>query len=87
MHISFERTLIIDNEKSVVKFDYFARTNDKYQQNFQKAVQTLVDANVVTVDHVGGKAIYTGLVRNIEAVLLSKLKENPFFLVSDKIDR
>tara|TARA_B110000977_G_C11018995_1_gene470534 strand:- start:717 stop:1466 length:750 start_codon:yes stop_codon:yes gene_type:complete len=86
-HISFERTLIVDNQKSVVKFKYFARANDNYKQNFKRAVQFLIEAEVVTVDYVGDKAIYTGLVKNIEAALIPKLQENPFYLVTDKDDR
>ena len=41
----------------------------------------------VTVEYDGGKAIYTGLVKNIEAALIPNLQENPFCLVTDKDDR
>lgn len=86
-YLSFERTLIKENNKSVVQFEYFARCDDTYKQNFKKAVQLLVNEEVVTVDYLGGKAIYTGLVNDIEAALLPKLQEDPFYLVNDNDDR
>lgn len=41
----------------------------------------------VSIKYGGGRAIYTDLVKNIEAALIPNLQENPFYLVTDKDDR
>ena len=79
--IHFERTLSKGGVKSTVNYEYFARKEDKYEQNFGPAIEKLNDERIITTLTYSGRKICFGSVREISNSILKTLKTDPYFLI------
>lgn len=79
--IEFNRNLLIEGEVKKLCFEYYARKNDSFLQNFHPAIKYLIKINVLNEINVNGKIIYFGSSKNISEAILNKLTNKPYFLV------
>ena len=81
--IFFDRTFIYKNKEQTVTYEYFARKDNAYSENFSRALRYLIENKVVTKVSYGERDIFVGSVREISLSILSKLNNDPYFLVDE----
>ena len=82
--IKFNRNLSYSGKVKKVCFEYFARKNNSFSQNFYPAVKYLIKINVLNEININGKSIYFGSSKKISEVILNKLINEPNFLIINK---
>jgi len=81
--IKFNRNLLIDGKIKKLCFEYYARKNNSFLQNFSPAVKYLININALNEINVNGKSIYFGSLKNISEAILNKLIIEPYFLIKN----
>jgi len=79
--IYFDRTFLYDGQVKTVAYEYYARTDNSYAQNFSAALEYLIDKGVVTSVAYNERQILYGSVKEISLAILAKLRCDPYFLV------
>lgn len=79
--IKFNRNLYIEGKIKKLNYEYYARKNDSFSQNFHPAVKYLIKINVLNQININGKSIYFGSSKNISEAILKKLSKQPYFLI------
>lgn len=79
--IEFNRNLFNGSKIKKVCFEYFARKDNSFSQNFNPAVKYLIKINVLNEINVNGKSIYFGSSKKISEAILNKLTNEPYFLI------
>ncbi|OUX36064.1 MAG: hypothetical protein CBE33_06690 [Candidatus Pelagibacter sp. TMED273] len=82
--IEFNRNLLSAGKIKKVCFEYFARKNNNFSQNFYPAVKYLIKVKTLNEIKINGKSIYFGSSKKISEVILNKLIKDPFFLIINK---
>lgn len=79
--IEFTRYLLTEGKIKKMRFEYYAKKNNIFLQNFHPAVKYLIKINVLEQININGKSIYFGSTKNISDAILNKLNNEPYFLV------
>ncbi len=82
--IEFNRNLLTTGKIKKVCFEYFARKDNNFLQNFYPAVKYLIKTKTLNEINVNGKSIYFGSSKKISDAILNKLIKDPFFLMINK---
>ena len=82
--IEFNRNLLTTGKIKKVCFEYFARKDNNFLQNFYPAVKYLIKTKTLNEINVNGKSIYFGSSKKIIDAILNKLIKDPFFLMINK---
>ena len=81
--IEFNRNLFTEGKIKKLCFEYYARKNNSFSQNFHPAVKYLIKINALNEINMNGKSIYFGLSKNISEAILNKLTNEPYFLIKN----
>ena len=79
--ICFDRSVRFNGQEYNVNYKYFARKDNSYAQNFNRAINYLLDKNIFTLVTYKSRRILFGSVQEISLAILDKLTSNPYFLV------
>lgn len=82
--IVFERSMKLDNGIVTNKYEYFARKKENLKQDFNFAIESLIEEKLLLYTEFTGKPIYVGKVQEMTKYLISKLKIDPYFLTQNR---
>ena len=79
--IEFNRNLYDGSKIEQMRFEYFARKDNSFSQNFHPAVKYLIKMDALNEISVNEKSIYFGSSKKISEKILDKLSIEPCFLI------
>ncbi len=79
--IEFNRNLSDGSKIEQMRFEYFARKDNSFSQNFHPAVKYLIKMDALNEISVNEKSIYFGSSKKISEKILDKLSIEPCFLI------
>jgi aminoglycoside N3'-acetyltransferase len=83
--IEFNRNILIEGKVKKICFEYYARKNNSFLQNFHPAIKYLTNINILNEINMNGKSIYFGSSKNISEAILNKLTNDPYFLTKKNL--
>ena len=78
--IEFNRNLYSGGKIKKLCYEYYARKNNSFSQNFHPAVKYLIKINALNQIKMNGKSIYFGSSKNISKAILNKLTKDPYLI-------